>query len=222
MQQSFAPGIHNALSAVVVGLLVGLPVDVCGSPQRPGLPSVEGLWEQVDDDGRVGGWFHIYERNSVFVGDLVKIFFRPGEKASPICTKCSGDQKNQPMLGLTLIKGMQRKGLNYEKGSILDPDSGSVYQARMELSPDGRKLMVRGFLGIDLFGQSQIWRKLPDSAMAEVASTLAATSGQIPRGSSAPAPGNPALVPAASPHTGGIQQKRPPRSNGLPLRGSVQ
>ncbi len=85
---------------------------------------------------------------------------RPGEKPNPICTKCPGDQKNQPTLGLALIKGMQRKGRNYENGTILDPRDGSVYQARMELSPDGQKLMMRGYLGIDLFGQSQIWRRL--------------------------------------------------------------
>lgn len=127
-----------------------------------------GLWEQVDDDGRVGGWFQIYEREGLIEGKIVKMFLRPGDKPNPICTRCPGDQKNQPTLGLVLIKGMQRKGRNFENGTILDPRDGSVYQARMELSPDGQRLMVRGFLGIDLFGQSQVWRRLPDSAAAEI------------------------------------------------------
>jgi len=35
----------------------------------------------------------------------------------------------------------------------------------MELSPDGRKLEVRGFLGYALFGRSQMWKRLPDNAM---------------------------------------------------------
>ena len=171
MNRSGVTRIRNSLSAGVFAmLLAGVSVAVCAAPQRPAPPSVVGLWEQVDDDGRVGGWFHIYERNGVYMGDIVKMFLKPGEKANPICTKCSGDQKNQPALGLTLIKGMQRKGLNYDNGSILDPRDGSVYQARMELSADGQKLMVRGFVGIDLFGQSQTWRRLPDSARAEIAS----------------------------------------------------
>jgi uncharacterized protein (DUF2147 family) len=140
--------------------------------QQRSAPTVEGVWEQVNDDGKVGSWFHIYERgNGIYEGKIVKMFLRPGEKPNPVCTKCTGEQKNQPTLGLTLIKGMQRKGRNYENGTIMDPRDGSVYNARMELSPDGQKLMVRGYLGIDLFGQSQIWRRLPDTVLNEITGT---------------------------------------------------
>jgi uncharacterized protein (DUF2147 family) len=70
------------------------------------------------------------------------------------------------VVGLPLIKNMQRTGpLNYENGTIMDPRDGAVYRALMELSPDGSKLTVRGFLGIALFGRSQIWNRLPDNAM---------------------------------------------------------
>ena len=157
-------------SFAVAGLIAVMQVTaVQAAPQRPGPPTVVGLWEQVDDDGKVGGWFHIYERDGIFEGKIVKMFPKPGDKPNPICTQCPGDQKNQPSLGLTLIKNMQRSGRNFDKGTIMDPRDGSVYQARMELSPDGQQLMVRGFLGIDLFGKSQTWRRLPESAMTEIA-----------------------------------------------------
>jgi hypothetical protein len=176
--------------SAVVGVLFVVSVGVSAAQQRP-APTVEGVWEQVNDDGKVGSWFHIYERNGIYEGRIVKMFPRPGEKPNPnpICTKCAGEQKNQPTLGLTLIKGMQRKGRSYENGTILDPRDGSVYNARMELSPDGQKLMVRGYLGIDLFGQSQIWRRLPDTALNEItgavtpqaaSSTTPPTNGKPP------------------------------------------
>jgi len=160
--------------AALAGVLLGWAmVAAVAAPQQQRAPAstATGVWEQVDDNGKVGGWFQIYERDGVFEGKIVKMFLKPGEKPNPVCTKCQGEQKNQPTLGLILIKGMQRKGRNYESGTILDPRDGSVYNARMELSPDGQKLMVRGFLGIDLFGQSQIWRRLPDSVLAEITGT---------------------------------------------------
>ncbi len=191
------PSLRAGLFAAVL-----LGVSVAGAataPQRAPAPTVTGVWEQIDDDGKVGSWFHIYERDGVFEGRIVKMFPKPGTKPNPLCTKCPGDQKNQPTLGLTLIKNMQRKGRSYENGTILDPRDGSVYQARMELSPDGQKLMVRGFLGIDLFGQSQTWRRLPDSALAEVTTgAVASPPGAATSSGSAPAP---AAAPNGRPST---------------------
>jgi len=126
-----------------------------------------GLWQQVNDDGSVGGWFYFVEKDGVYEGRIVKMFKKPGDPVySNLCEKCEGDQKDAPMLGLAIVRGMKRDGRNYEEGSILDPRDGSVYHAKMELSPDGKNLSVRGYLGISLFGQTQVWNRLPDDAMA--------------------------------------------------------
>ncbi len=94
------------------------------------------------------------------------MFQKPGEPTFETCAKCAGKQKNAPMLGLVIVKGMKRDGLKYGDGSILDPRDGTVYHAQMELSPDGQKLSVRGYLGIPLLGQTQVWTRLPDNAIA--------------------------------------------------------
>ena len=157
MRLKFFTGIVASLAAALA----------YAGPLRAAEPSAVGLWEQADENGRVGGWFLLFEHDGAYEGAIVKMFPKPGEDPHPICTNCSGDQKNAPSLGLTIIKGMQRKGLIYENGTILDPRNGAVYQAKMEVSPDGQELTVRGYLGIALFGQSQVWKRLPDNAMPQ-------------------------------------------------------
>ena len=125
-----------------------------------------GFWEQVGDDGDVGGWFLFTQKNGLYQGRLVKMFEKPGEPALTVCAKCPGDQKDAPMLGLVIVKGMRRDGVEYQGGSIIDPRDGMVYPAEMELSPDGQKLSVRGYVGIALLGRTQVWRRLPDNTMA--------------------------------------------------------
>jgi Uncharacterized protein conserved in bacteria (DUF2147)/Trypsin-like peptidase domain len=140
------------------------------SSARAGDSSAVGLWQQVDENtGRTESWYLFVERPGGFYqGSIVKLFFKPGEDENWVCSKCEGTERNAPVLGLTLIKGMQRNGSSYENGTITDPRDGTVYRASMKLSPDGQNLEVRGYLGIAVFGRSQIWHRLPDSALAEV------------------------------------------------------
>jgi uncharacterized protein (DUF2147 family) len=150
---------------MTIAVVVLLGVGTLAAPAAE--PTAVGLWEQVDESsGKTESWFKISERNGVYEGNVVKIFPKPGEDENFVCSKCEGSEKGAPVLGLTLIKGMQRNGLAYENGTIMDPRDGAVYRALMKLSPDGGKLEVRGYLGISLFGRTQVWNRLPDNALA--------------------------------------------------------
>ena len=182
---SFKPMVFAAVVAISAPLLASL---VWAAPA--GEPSAVGLWEQVDEtSGRAESWFRITEKNGVYQGNIVKIFPKPGDDPNKkwLCDKCEGEERNAPVLGLALIKGMQRKGMAYENGTIMDPRDGQVYRALMRLSPDGKQLEVRGFLGFALLGRSQILNRLPDNALDP---SPAAARKNTPKNSSKPAPKN--------------------------------
>jgi hypothetical protein len=154
---------------------IGTARPVLAAADQSSEPSAAGLWEESDASGRVGAWFFIFEQDGVYVGGMVKMFGRPGDDPNPRCTACSGAERNQPALGLLMIKGMQRKGRFYDNGTILDPRDGNVYSAKMEVTQDGQKLKLRGYIGIPAFGQTQVWKRLPDTALSpsEVPQNLA-------------------------------------------------
>lgn len=127
-------------------------------------PSPVGLWKTFDDHThKARGTILIFEENGVFFG-RIESSFNPAELTER-CHKCSGDRKDAPVIGLVIMRGMTQHGSEFEGGDILDPETGTNYHCRFSLSPDGTKLMIRGYIGFSLFGRTQTWLRISDGPL---------------------------------------------------------
>jgi len=125
------------------------------------MDSPVGLWKTIDDKtGKERSLVRIVENNGVFEGKVEKIFEKPDDDPNHLCKKCEGARKDKPIIGMTFLWGLKKDGDQYSGGEILDPDNGKTYRAKMRLTEGGRKLEVRGYIGLSLFGRSQTWLRL--------------------------------------------------------------
>jgi uncharacterized protein (DUF2147 family) len=117
-----------------------------------------GLWKTIDDKtGKERGIVRVYEAHGLLFGRLEHSFV-PGAETR-LCTLCTDERRNQPIIGLLVIRNMQADGAGYSGGDILDPESGSVYRCKMHLEENGTRLVVRGYIGIAALGRTQIWQR---------------------------------------------------------------
>jgi uncharacterized protein (DUF2147 family) len=157
-EMSFLATSLSALKAGAVAVALWTVAGFGSVTAQAEEPTAAGLWEKVDAFGQPEAWFRIVDCGGTYEGQIVKMFPKPGEPdpSQWRCTNCQGEQKNAPVLGITFIKGMQRYGLTYENGTILDPRDGSLYSARMKLCPEGNQLTVRGYLASRCLGKARL------------------------------------------------------------------
>src|SRR5260370_7982622 len=87
-------------------LLAGLVMSLATMlPGQAAEPSAAGLWQKIEN-GKPVAWFLMVDHDGTFEGVVAKTFPRPGDDPNPICTKCTDDRNNAPILGISSLRHM--------------------------------------------------------------------------------------------------------------------
>lgn len=138
-------------------LLLALPA-LAASTAAFAQTSPVGTWTTIDDKTqKPKSVVEVYQAKDGSLAGRVSDVLQSDRGPNPVCDKCSGDRKNQPVKGMVILWGIKQKGDTWEGGQILDPASGKVYSVKVTPIEGGNKLEVRGFMGFSLLGRTQTW-----------------------------------------------------------------
>jgi uncharacterized protein (DUF2147 family) len=118
-----------------------------------------GKWVTIDDEsGKKKSIVELYKVDGKLYGKITYLFPREGREDNPKCKKCTDDRKDQPLIGLQIVRGLKWNGSSWENGTIVDPEIGKLYTVKMWLEPgNANYLNVRGYVGP--FYRTQKWVK---------------------------------------------------------------
>ena len=151
---------EGTLNMVKMKLTVALICSALGSFAL--AQDITGTWKNIDDKtGSSKAILEIrQESNGSYTAKIVKVTPRPGYTPRETCVNCPAPYTNQPILGMDVLTGLKYTGnSNFTGGKIIDPLSGNIYSTKAKLSNNGKRLTMRGYVGVSALGRSQTWIK---------------------------------------------------------------
>lgn len=139
-------------------LIVALPL-AAASLLAQAADSPVGRWKTIDDEtGKPKSVVQIEQAaNGTLSGKVVEIL-QSNHGPNPTCDKCDGALKGKPIKGMTILWSLKPDGTAvWGGGSVLDPAKGKTYKAKITLTEGGKKLQMRGYVGIEALGRTQTW-----------------------------------------------------------------
>lgn len=120
------------------------------------------LKAQVDESKILGEWTSPQKDSRVLIYKVKNTYYGKIVWGSGSATKDeknpSVSLRNRELIGLVILNDFTYEDGIFSGGTIYDPREGKTYKCKMTLKSDNQ-LSIRGYIGISLFGRSEIWTK---------------------------------------------------------------
>jgi uncharacterized protein (DUF2147 family) len=132
------------------------------------LLSGTALTAQTKADDIVGIWLtagkepakiQVYRSGDKYFGKIM--WLKNPEKDGKPKVDSNNPDKNkqgQKIIGLQILQNFKFDDNEWNNGKIYDPESGKTYSCNLSLN-GSNTLKVRGFVGVSLFGRTEIWTR---------------------------------------------------------------
>lgn len=119
--------------------------------------AIVGLWKNGEGTGVV----QVYKKGDAYFGRIVWLKVPNDDAGKPRVDVNNPESKmrKRRLKGMENLRDFKYMGGNkWEEGKIYDPKTGNDYSCEMTLT-DKNTLEVRGYIGVSLFGRTDVWKR---------------------------------------------------------------
>lgn len=140
-----------------LGLLAILALPLMLASMSASAQSPVGRWKTIDDKtGQVKSIVEISQAANGTLSGRVAQILQSDRGPNPTCDKCSGDRRNKPITGMTILWDLKPEGSEWAGGTILDPANGKTYRSKAKML-DANRLGVSGCVAF--ICREQVWQR---------------------------------------------------------------
>lgn len=144
----------NKLNFLFVALLIftGFSANAQSSANQ-----IVGTWLNQEKEAKI----EIYQQGEKFFGKIAWLK-EPNENGKPKTDHKNPDKskRDTPILGSVIFSNFKFDGNSgWENGEIYDAREGKTYSCKITLQ-SAKVLKVRGYIGISLFGRTNMWTRV--------------------------------------------------------------
>ncbi|NYZ63819.1 DUF2147 domain-containing protein [Luteimonas deserti] len=116
-----------------------------------------GRWKTIDDKtGQVKSIVEITQAANGTLSGRVAQVLQSDRGPNPTCDKCTGERRNRPITGMTILWDLRPEGSEWAGGTILDPANGKTYRSKAKML-DANRLGVSGCVAF--ICREQVWQR---------------------------------------------------------------
>lgn len=132
-------------------IMIGVLIISITKAQSDQSSAINGEWFTAAKDAKI----LVYEEAGKYYGKIVWANRNLGkDEKNPDHSK-----RNNELIGSIMLSDFVFGGnAQWKNGKIYDPTSGKIYSCTMKLR-DEFTLEIRGYIGISLFGRTEVWTK---------------------------------------------------------------
>ena len=140
---------YTSLLAIIT--LLGLE-----SVQAQSKSKVVGVWYNTEKTAQI----EIMENDAELIGKLIWIKQNEDDPGSSTdLVNSDSSLRDRPLMGLTILEGLQYKDGIWSNGKIYDPESGISYTCELQLKKKD-VLEIKGYLGDSWVSRTVEWNRV--------------------------------------------------------------